>query len=86
MPSGKFHRLIEKKVFGKEINVGRVLDFPSVFSGSKHRKYMHDNKTIAIMMLKNKELGKAAALHIALDRIFYGPRRYIAEMIAKVMK
>lgn len=86
MPSAKFHKLIERKVLGKEYNVGRLIDMPSKFLGSHHRKLFHDNKTIAIFLLKDKKLGEAAALHILMDKFFSGKKRYLADFISRVIK
>lgn len=81
MPSGKVHRWFEKRVLGKVYNVGKVLDWPAKFLGPSHRRYFHDTKTILLSMAIDKDIGKAVALHIALDKAFKGKKAKLLEVL-----
>jgi len=68
----KYHRKLTKLLLGSDYNhVHKLLDFPFLWLGKKHRKLFHDPITPVLIgfILKDKKAYDAANLHIFSDLI-----------------
>jgi len=83
MPKRKYHVLIDRIVLGRECNaLHYILDFPSRFYGSKHRKFFHslEEATLIGFLLYGKEGIISAWLHLLADNLESEIKKYLKSL------
>jgi len=71
MPSRKIHRMIDRIILGKDYDwLHKLIDYPSVFLGPKHRILFHSPRDPIITYLLTNDLDAALShyLHILTDK------------------
>lgn len=83
VPKRKYHALIDKIILGKKCNtLHYILDFPSRFYGSKHRKFFHsvEEATLIGLLLYGKDGIISACLHLLADNLESQIKKYLKSL------
>jgi len=87
MPNGPVHEFVAKAILGKEYSeVNKILDWPSRYEGSAHRKHFHTLPEAALLgAIASLSFAGAVAgmLHVLVDSIC-SDNREIAQSLNKM--